>query len=123
MAYDRTKNKPKNEVLYKGKVWTKEEVKDLLKRNDRAVERGILRIYSYQTDEEKHVGRTKTVNDKGFNKFDVEILSSFALQLKQGEHLTEKQINEARPKIQKYAGQLLEYIRFKAEQENTRLVK
>lgn len=121
MAYDRTQDKPKRkskkEVILNGKVWTKEAIKDLLKRSDKAVERGILRIYSFQTDEEKYIGMTKTVNGKGFSKFDVEILSSFALQLRQGRHLTEKQMYKARPKICKYAGQLLEYIRSQAEEE------
>ena len=117
--YVRPKNKPKRkskkEVILNGKVWTKESVKDLLKRSDKAVERGILRIFSFQTDEEQYVGATKVVNGKGFSKFDVEILTSFALQLRQGKHLTEKQMYKARPKIQKYAGQLLEYMRTKED--------
>ena len=117
--YVRPENKPKRkskkEVILNGKVWTKESVKDLLKRSDEAVERGILRIYSFQTDEEKYTGATKTVNGKGFSKFDVEILSSFALQIRRGKHLTEKQMYKARPKICKYAGQLLEYMRTKED--------
>lgn len=117
--YVRPENKPKRkskkEVVLNGKVWTKESVKDLLKRSDEAVERGILRIYSFQTDEEKYTGATKTVNGKGFSKFDVEILSSFAQQIRQGRHLTEKQMYKARPKICKYAGQLLEYMRTKED--------
>ena len=121
MAYDRTKDKPnkpnKKVVIFNGKEWTKESIKDLLKRSDKAVERGILRIYSFQTDEEKYVGMTKTVNGKGFNKFDVEILTSYAEQIKEGRHLTLKQMYVARPKICKYAGQLLEYIRSRAEAE------
>ena len=119
MAYDRTQDKPKNKskkvVVFNGKEWTKEAVKDLLMRSDKAVERGILRIYTYQTDEEKYKGITKTVNGKGFSKFDVELLSSFAIQLRQGRHLTEKQMYKARPKICKYAGQLLEYMRTKED--------
>lgn len=117
--YVRPENKPKRkskkEVILNGKVWTKESVRDLLRRNDEAVERGILRIYSFQTDEEKYTGATKTVNGKGFSKFDVEILSSFAQQIRQGRHLTEKQMYKARPKICKYAGQLLEYMRTKED--------
>ena len=118
--YVRPENKPKRkkskkEVILNGKVWTKESVKDLLRRNDKAVERGILRIFSFQTDEEQYVGMTKTVNGKGFSKFDVEILSSFALQIRRGKHLTEKQMYKARPKICKYAGQLLEYMRTKED--------
>ena len=120
MAYDRSNDKPKKKpnkkvVILKGKEWTKESVKDLLKRNDEAVERGILRIYSFQTDEEKYVGMTKTINGKGFSKFDVEILSSYAEQIKSGRHLTQKQMYVARPKICKYAGQLLEYMRTKED--------
>ena len=118
--YVRPENKPKRkkskkEVILNGKVWTKESVKDLLRRNDKAVERGILRIFSFQTDEEQYIGMTKTVNGKGFSKFDVEILSSFALQIRRGKHLTEKQMYKARPKICKYAGQLLEYMRTKED--------
>lgn len=118
--YVRPENKPrrkksKKEVVLNGKVWTKESVKDLLRRNDEAVERGILRIYSFQTDEEQYIGATKVVNGKGFNKFDVEILTSFALQIRRGKHLTEKQMYKARPKICKYAGQLLEYMRTKED--------
>ena len=117
--YVRPENKPKRkskkEVIINGKVWTKESVKDLLRRSDKAVERGILRIFSFQTDEEQYVGATKVVNGKGFSKFDVEILSSFALQIRRGKHLTEKQMYKARPKICKYAGQLLEYMRTKED--------
>ena len=117
------KKKSKKEVILNGKVWTKESVKDLLRRSDVAVERGILRIYSFQTDEEQYMGITKTVNGKGFSKFDVELLSSYALQLRQGRHLTEKQVYKARPKIQKYAGQLLEYMRTKEDKVEADLVK
>lgn len=118
--YVRPENKPrrkksKKEVVLNGKVWTKESVKDLLRRSDKAVERGILRIFSFQTDEEQYKGVTKTVNGKGFSKFDVEILTSFALQIRRGKHLTEKQMYKARPKICKYAGQLLEYMRTKED--------
>ena len=111
--YDRTtdtKKKKSKQVTVNGKVWNKESLKDLLDKNDLAGERAILRIYSFQTDEEKYTGATKTVNGKGFNKLDVEILSSFAMQLKNGRHLTEKQLYTARPKIKKYAGQLLKFI-------------
>lgn len=123
MAYDRTKKekkKSKEQVVINGKTWDKEAIRDLLRRNDKAVERGILRIYSFQTDEEKYVGMTKTVNGKGFSKFDVEILSSYALQIRRGKHLTEKQMYKARPKICKYAGQLLKYMQAKEEaKQNT----
>ena len=112
-----TKKRKSEQVIVNGKAWDKESIKDLLDRNDRAVCRAILLIYSFQTDEEKYMGTTKTINGKGFSKFDVEILSSYALQLKQGRELTEKQMYVARPKIKKYTKQILEYMKAKQEEQ------
>ena len=113
--YDRTKDLKKKrkseQVTVKGKVWDKESIKDLLDRNDQAVYRAILLIYSFQTDEEKYLSSTKTVNGKGFSKFDVEILSNYAMQLRRGQELSTKQMYIARPKIKKYAGQILQYMK------------
>ena len=110
-----TKKKKSEQVIVNGKAWDKESLKDLLDRNDKAVYRAILLIYSFQTDEEKYIGATKTVNGKGFSKFDVEVLSSFAMQLRRGQELSLKQMYVARPKIKKYAGQILQYMKDKEE--------
>ena len=117
--YDRTKDQKKKkkseQVIVNGKALDKESLKDLLDRNDKAVYRAILLIYSFQTDEEKYMGTTKTVNGKGFSKFDVEVLSSFAMQLRRGQELTLKQMYVARPKIKKYVGQILQYMKDREE--------
>lgn len=122
--YDRTKDQKKKkkseQVIVNGKAWDKESLKDLLDRNDKAVYRAILLIYSFQTDEEKYMGTTKTVNGRGFSKFDVEVLSSFAMQLRRGQELTLKQMYVARPKIKKYVGQILQYMK---DREESNLVK
>lgn len=122
--YDRTKDQKKKkkseQVIVNGKAWDKESLKDLLDRNDKAVYRAILLIYSFQTDEEKYIGTTKTVNGRGFSKFDVEVLSSFAMQLRRGQELTLKQMYVARPKIKKYVGQILQYMK---DREESNLVK
>ena len=110
-----TKKRKSEQVIVNGKAWDKESLKDLLDRNDKAVYRAILLIYSFQTDEEQYMGATKTINGKGFSKFDVEVLSSFALQLKQGRELTERQMYVARPKIKKYTGQILAYMKTQQE--------
>jgi hypothetical protein len=121
--FDRTKaekkKKKSEQVIVNGKTWDKESIRDLLDRNDKAVYRAILLIYSFQTDEEKYTGVTKTVNGKGFNKMDVEILSSYAMQLKQGRELTLKQMYVARPKIKKYAGQIISYMKQREEEKET----
>jgi hypothetical protein len=117
--YDRTKaekkKKKSEQVVVNGKAWDKESIRDLLDRNDKAVYRAILLIYSFQTDEEKYIGATKTVNGKGFSKFDVEIRSSYAMQLRRGQELSVKQMYMARPKIKKYAGQIISYMKSKQE--------
>lgn len=120
--FDRTKNnkkKNKEAVTVNGKEWTKESLKDLLKRNDKAVYRAILLLYSFQTDEEKYFENVTTVNGKGFNKFDAELMSSYARQLKSGRELSERQMFSARPKILKYVGQILNYMREREEQKLT----
>lgn len=123
--FDRTKaqkkKKKSEQVIVNGKTWDKESIRDLLDRNDKAVCRAILLIYSFQTDEEKYTGVTKTVNGKGFNKMDVEILSSFAMQLRRGQELTLKQMYVARPKIKKYAGQIISYMKQREEEKKLTL--
>lgn len=87
-------------------MYTKEQIKDLLVTNDKAVERAILRLYQYQTNTEQVDRETKDKNNVGFNGVDANLLSGFAEWLKSGKHLTIKQLPYARKKIIKYAGQL-----------------
>lgn len=98
------------QIIIKNKVWNIETLKDLLKRNNKAVERAILLIYSFQTHEERTYGHTGVKNGKGFNRVDANILSSFAEQLNKGYSLSEKQINIARIRILKYTGQIFNYM-------------
>ena len=117
--YDRTQKKSKKSivVVVNGKEWDKESIKKLIQANDKAVYRALVLLYSFQTDEEKNTDKVKTVNGKGFNKLDAEILSSMARQVKSGRHLTDKQMYVARPKLMKYAGQILNYMKTKEEQK------
>lgn len=88
------------------KVWTVKEIKVMLKTNPKAVERGILAIYKYQTREEQNTESTREHNGVGFNAFDAEIMSGFAKWLEFGKKLSKKQFEIAQKKIVKYAGQL-----------------
>ena len=117
--YDRTQKKSKKSivVVVNGKEWDKESIKKLIQTNDKAVYRALVLLYSFQTDEEKNTDKVKTVNGKGFNKLDAEILSSMARQVKSGRHLTDKQMYVARPKLMKYAGQILNYMKTREEQK------
>jgi len=88
------------------KIWTKEEIKDLLKTRSDAVVRGMLRIYDLQTESEQVFGDTHEHNGVGFNGIDGGIMSSFSEFYKKTGFLTLKQMKIARKKMLKYAGQL-----------------
>lgn len=86
--------------------WTKEAIKARLEKDDKWLARGLLAIYGRQTAEEQDCGQTVEVNGIGFNGADAEILTSFALQYKERGFLTPKQLEIARKRMLKYAGQL-----------------
>lgn len=87
-------------------MFTKDQIKGLLETNDKAVCRGVLAIFEYQTSYEKEANMTNEDNGVGFNGADADILSSFAKGIKRYGNLTEKQMVIARKKMMKYAGQL-----------------
>lgn len=97
-------------ITIKGKEWTKQKVKELLLRNDKAVKRGLVLLYGFQTFEEQHSDTANTNNGQGFSKYDAEILSSMARQVQNGWQLSEAQLNVARKRIVKYAGQIYNYM-------------
>lgn len=94
------------------RIWTKEEIKGNLLKDDQWVARGVVAIYEYQTADEQRVEDTVESNGVGFNGVDGRIMSSFAKQIikwnpdKFRTPLSPKQFNIARKKIVKYSGQL-----------------
>ena len=52
------------------KVWTRDEINELLVRNDIAVMRGIVRLFEMQTEDESRVGVAKHKNNRGFGAAD-----------------------------------------------------
>lgn len=98
-------------------TWKKEHLRDLINFSDKIVEKAVMTIYQYQTKEEQGYDTTIDSNGVGFNAVDAEILSSFARQLFDGKHLSNKQIMLARKKMTKYAGQLT-YLANQKERAN-----
>jgi hypothetical protein len=88
------------------KKWKKEEIRELLEKNDKAVMRGLVVIYSLQTDSERRIEETAEHNGVGFSGTDAKFLSSLAKQVLEKGRLSEKQMLYARKKMLKYAGQL-----------------
>lgn len=88
------------------KIWTKEEIKNLIQTNDKMVIRSLIQLYNRQTADEQIVHEAAYQNGIGFNGVDAPILSSFVEFYKERNFLTAKQINIARKKLVKYSGQL-----------------
>lgn len=81
-------------------------IKHQLANNDKWMLKGLVTIYSYQTESEKAVNITQEDNGVGFNGPDSEILSSFAKFYMSAGFLTAKQLIIARRRMIKYARQL-----------------
>jgi len=96
-------------------MYTFAEMRQKIASDPRWCERAILAIYKGQTASEKQSQTTHIDNGIGFNGADATILSSFAEQLLQGKHLSEKQLRIGFKKIVKYAGQLAAIAGIKIE--------
>jgi hypothetical protein len=88
------------------KVWTKDEIKDLMDRRDDVLITCMVRIYNQQTETEQSYGETTEANGVGFNGCDANILSSFCVFYSERGYLSSRQIEIARKKMKKYAGQV-----------------
>ena len=92
---------------------TKEYIRDMITTDYAWTVRAVVALYEQQTEDEKFAHTTKQTNGVGFSKYDVEFLSSIAVQVRGGATLTEKQLVVVRKKINKYAGQLLRLTQLK----------
>lgn len=68
--------------------------------------KALLRIYEYQTEDEKACGTVDNLNGVGFVGTDAELLTSFCKQYERKKTLSDKQMAILFKKIGKYAGQL-----------------
>lgn len=98
------------------KLYSTGEIRSLLEKSDKAVERAIVALYSRQTESEKNSETTVEKNGIGYNGFDAKFFSSLAQQIQSGRTLSQKQIAFARKGIMKYSKQLAE-IANQREQE------
>ena len=93
-------------------MWTPTMITEKINRNDADVCAAVVTLYRKQTREEQNTRNTGEYNGVGFNKFDAEILSSFAEQIIRNKRrgrkylLSVKQMEIARKRIRKYAKQL-----------------
>ena len=88
------------------KVWTEDEIKELVQKNDTVLYGALKKLYGLQTADEKKAGATKHYNGVGFNGADSKFLSSVSEFLIRKGFLTDKQKVVTRKKIAKYTKQL-----------------
>jgi len=86
--------------------WTPALIKERISTSDKAVKAALLRIWNWQTEDEKYTHSTNQTNGVGFNGVDAEILTSFAEQLSKKNWLSPKQIAIARKRLMKYSNQI-----------------
>lgn len=96
------------------KIWTLEEIKNLLQTNDKFVMRSVVKIFEKQTEDEKEHDGTSHNNGIGYNGTDAFIMSRFAKFYIDKGYLSVKQLDIAKKKIQKYAKQLTKIANEKA---------
>ena len=82
-------------------------VKTKLQTSDVWAKAALLRIYDYQTRDEKISEHTHENNNVGFTGCDAEILSSFAKQLIRKKWLSPKQMALVFKKMPKYHNQIV----------------
>lgn len=92
---------------YTSKKQLIEMFKEKLATNKTWAIRGLMVIYSAQTEEEQFEGSVRENNGVGFVCMESEILTSFAKQFEKNKSLSEKQMAILFKKMPKYANQLL----------------
>lgn len=88
------------------RIWTEQEIKDLVQTNDKVLYGALKKLYACQTEDEQRVGETTENNGVGFNGADSRFLSSVAEFLISRGFLTDKQKAVTRKKLVKYNKQL-----------------
>lgn len=88
------------------KIWTAEEIKQMMLTDDRVLYGALKKLYQYQTADEIATRETRESNGVGFTAYDAEFLTSAAEFLEKVGFLTEKQKVITRKKMTKYSKQL-----------------
>jgi hypothetical protein len=89
-------------------MWDETRIAVLLRTNDNAVERAIVRLYKRQTLDERRDTTTRHLNRIGFSASDAKRGSRFARWVLQGKRLTGWHLEQAREMALKYRRQLVD---------------
>lgn len=93
--------------VFTSKAALVEKMRAQITRDEKQAARALVRIYSYQVEDEKKRRDVRYRNNVGFMPQDAKLLSGIACWVLAGHELTEKQFNAVKDRIAKYAGQLV----------------
>lgn len=79
----------------------------LMITNENNLKKCILKIYEFQTQEEKNENKTQEENGLGFNKVDADVMSEIAKKILKREDLTKGELAKAKNKMPKYWRQIM----------------
>lgn len=106
-------------------MWTKDQIVDMLRNNDLAVERAVVCLYDRQTNDEKRDSDTKHENQRGFRSNHASTGSFFARIILKGwkqqpdgkkrVHLNPEKLAKARKIVLQYHRQLTEQANLNAD--------
>lgn len=88
------------------KMWTEEQIANLIQSDDRVLYRALKKLYAEQTADEQNFAQTTYRNGAGFNSVDAKFLTSASEFLLKTGFLTSKQKAVVRRKLVKYNKQL-----------------
>ncbi len=92
---------------------TRQSIAEMLNRSNEAVERAIIRIFSFQTDQEKNAESTLNDNKVGFSACHGATGSYYAKWILSGKRLSGIHLVKARKMALAYTRQLAEYANSK----------
>lgn len=89
------------------RVWTKEDIVNLLKTNPEAVDRAVKAIHKLQNGEEQQKGKSIERNGRGFSRPDAEFFAKYHVDLVNSITIDPARRAIAKNKMPKYWRQLL----------------
>ena len=95
-------------------MYKAQDIRELLLNNEKAVYRGLITLYKFQTTNEKRANQSLYQNGAGFNKPDAQRMSAFAKFVLDGHKLNESNLGMVRETLLKYSGQLAQVANEKA---------
>ena len=91
------------------KVWAREEIEGMLRKNSRDVERAMVALWERQTQDEQVAQTVSHHNGRGFAGWTARSGTYYAEWVRSGRHLTGTHLDKARRIALHHAGQLTDF--------------